>query len=756
MRLRSRSSFHGLRAAFTLLACGCSATGPTPERAHPPAFGSSENPALQQIEVRKVSDLPALAIVERAGDPTSAVVATVRTSPEAAVGLSSVVATRLEAKGLHVQQRVQRRAFSIVLRGDPAPFFAAFKEALAVPIRPADTTRIERPTRDARPEEKDVDECEGRVDTAATTTDATTLDAARAAIDVGAIAFGFVGTKDALEPATAAWSAAAPFPHADAPASAPWPTARSVRVSAREDAGPPSVRVALFVSDPLRAVTSASALEGEGGDPLRSKLARTGALQVASVRGVSRAEGGCIAVSLSATGATESVTDDAIVSSVALVEESLRKATSTPAPADAALERVARARDPIDAAELAAWWTFAKPEGGDAVAAIAATLPRNRAPEKLRAVLDRPAPAAVIEVDGVLREEVGQGELWVLVGNPCAAAEEGPHQWGATALAARARALGVTGEDDVSVESFATTDGIGILAHAAIRAGESDDALAERVATAAAGALFGGPPLRDALGRAELGTIADLERVWGPRSFGLEAFARAFGPDHLSLVEPRGTVADVVRADYARAAGAWATLAAGPARVVTLANRSASQAAAVERSIGAWILPSQSRGCAKIDVAAFDRTPRELDVDLGGRALARLGARVEPSIAIVLARLIETRRPHVTTESTGGILVLGIDADAAGLGAEVDALVATLDAIAKGDVTDAELERARIEARDDALRDASDPRTRLLALFARRSTPSSFSPIEPASASDFRAWAKMHAAADQWVVVRER
>ena len=78
------------------LALGCSGPTGTAGLTQLP-LGQSENPALQQIEVRKIADLPALAIVERAGDASPAAAITVRVVPEVATGLASILAARLEA-----------------------------------------------------------------------------------------------------------------------------------------------------------------------------------------------------------------------------------------------------------------------------------------------------------------------------------------------------------------------------------------------------------------------------------------------------------------------------------------------------------------------------------------------------------------------------------------------------------------------------------------------------------------------------------
>ncbi|MFO0615968.1 MAG: hypothetical protein U0414_25460 [Polyangiaceae bacterium] len=522
----------------------------------------------------------------------------------------------------------------------------------------------------------------------------------------------------------------------------------------------PELTVALFVPDPLRAVSASEALRGEAGDALRSKLARSPyRFQVAQINGVSRSEGGCISVVLTGTASpAEAAADGALGSSAALVEASLRTEIGRPPAPDAALERVARTADLV-AAELAAWWTFATDHGGDPVVAVSASLPESRASatKSAAAVLDAAPNEPPVAVDHVERDESGQGELWVLLGNPCAAIEEGGHQWGGASLAARARALDVSGERDVAVEAFAAPEGVGVFAHAPIGAGEADDDLARRVAAVASKALLGSSASRDALARAQASSIGDLEGAWGPRAFGLDAFARAFAPEHPSVVEPRGTVTDLMRSDYARATGSWAALASGPLRLVTLTNRSPTQGPAAAVAVDAWLLPSQvARGCAKLDATEPDRSPKQIDVALEDRGVALFGLRAEPPMATILVELARAERPQARARFEGGIVVLEVESGADHVDADVDAVTAMLTRLARGEVSDEALARARDAARATALREAADPRARLLALFAKRSTPATFAPVEPASVADFKAWARAQAAPDRWVVIRER
>src|SRR5690606_32490877 len=101
------------------------------------------------------------------------------------------------------------------------------------------------------------------------------------------------------------------------------------------------------------------------------------------------------------------------------------------------------------------------------------------------------------------RTERGQGQLWMMIGSPCAMRHEGEWDAGVTATAVTAAAA-ESADPAVSIEPWVSADGVGIIAHGAVLdAEETPDALARRVARAAAHAYASLPRDAGAFARAQ-------------------------------------------------------------------------------------------------------------------------------------------------------------------------------------------------------------------------------------------------------------
>src|SRR5262249_43976692 len=147
-------------------------------------------------------------------------------------------------------------------------------------------------------------------------------------------------------------------------------------------------------------------------------------------------------------------------------------------------------------------------------------------------------------------------------------------------------------DDGVAIEPWITGDGVGLLAHAAPRDGESATALAQRVANAAARTLAATIPNNEALASARATALEQLEQLAGRQASALEAFAGAIVPDHPSWVMPLGTWARVAGAGLESVRLRWQALAAGPLRAAVIANVDEAQAAAALDAIDRWITPT--------------------------------------------------------------------------------------------------------------------------------------------------------------------
>jgi hypothetical protein len=277
-------------------------------------------------------------------------------------------------------------------------------------------------------------------------------------------------------------------------------------------------------------------------------------------------------------------------------------------------KQILTAADAREAAQRAAWWSLAGVETGAPtrwVSALGLPVPHDRAlrdespttnpaaDARFAEEVDRAAATDDAGAERKLAVETGQGELWVLLASPCGVAEETTMDPGLGALATVAAVETRRRADSVTLEPWITTDGIGVLAHAAPRDEHETPAdLARRVADAAARALTATTPDPDAYAASRAAVLEHLERADGPQGAALAALAAGAAPEHPSWLEPFGS--------WARVAGAGAdavrmrahALARGPLRVAVLANTDAAQGTAAADAVDRWLSPSPgARAC---------------------------------------------------------------------------------------------------------------------------------------------------------------
>src|SRR5690606_14392132 len=89
-------------------------------------------------------------------------------------------------------------------------------------------------------------------------------------------------------------------------------------------------------------------------------------------------------------------------------------------------------------------------------------------------------------IEGRVRVERGQGEVWVLVASPCGTDAETDADAGLTALFVAAAAENAKSSPDARVEPWMTADGAGLLVHGPWIPGETPEAHARRLADVAA------------------------------------------------------------------------------------------------------------------------------------------------------------------------------------------------------------------------------------------------------------------------------
>ncbi|MFT3764322.1 MAG: hypothetical protein QM820_02180 [Minicystis sp.] len=398
---------------------------------------------------------------------------------------------------------------------------------------------------------------------------------------------------------------------------------------------------------------------------------------------------------------------------------------------------------------------------------------------RFRSELDR-ALAVSAGAERHLAVERGQGELWMLLASPCGVAEESTTDAGLGAVAVLASIEARRRPGDVAVEPWITPDGVGVVAHASFRdERETAEALARRIADAAARTLTATVPAGEALQSARTAVLDHLERTAGHQGAAEGALAPAIAPDHPSWVEPFGLFRRVVEASAESVHARGQALAFGPLRLAVLANGDAAQAAAAADAVDRWLSPAPGPRTCRVGPASPPRTGH-LDVRLpDGAPLAQglvgVALPLPPSpgngpyayrhstdltaavldgpgglLAGALASAGATASVRVLGGSRAPALVVDVRAPEGGLAAavaEVKALLLRLPTT----VTEADLARAAalVERREQDAR--ADPRRRLADLWIGRPAP----PARPTLAA-FRAFLAVALREAALVVVEAR
>jgi hypothetical protein len=720
--------------------------------------------------------------VSRDGDPSPAVAAVIATGlgPAVTTALAAIVDGRLHAAGFDAEVHVDRDAFRVELQladaGRAPALFAAFTAAMSRPLAAGSAelalagrrlASLGRNPLDA-PELTAIAACTGALGVApgerlpdlGGEAAIRELDASRrAALHTGNVAIAAVGPASFGPQIERALERSDGWPAAPVAASAdPWPSAdvTGVYVSPSLDRRSARITIAVRVADPELAASAAERL-GAPDSPLVARLRLLPEpWRVVQVAGVARARGGGCASVVLETG--QHAPGQPIEPGAALAAAVARREIAAELAAGGgavAGRQILTATDTRDAAARAAWWALASsspgvgPRWAEALGVPAAG-ERGREPpppvaagrfqaELARAVAAGAAPAAERRVS----VERGQGELWVLLASPCGVAEEGALDAGFGALAALAAIEARRRVEGVTLEPWITSDGTGLIAHAALRDdGESSVDLARRVAGAAARALTATAPTAEALAAARAALLDHLERTAGHQGAAFAVFAPAMSPDHPSWLEPAGVWARVAGAGLEAVRLRGQALASGPLRVAVLANADAAQAAAAADAVDRWLSPTAAPRACHPGAAASPRPGRyearmPADAPLAqaligvpvpapgapGRDLAELSAAALDGsgglLATALAQAAATASARLAGGSRSPSLILDVRAPVEVLAAavaEVRALLARLPTAA----TEADLVRAAAAASRREHDARADPRRRLGDLWAGR------------------------------------
>jgi hypothetical protein len=495
------------------------------------------------------------------------------------------------------------------------------------------------------------------------------------------------------------------------------------------------------------------------------------------VSGVSWPEGGCLVVEVepgaSGRGARgESREWDlerftmhaAYALEVARQESELALDAARVDDGEAARLAIDRGGDAREAADRAAWWGWPK-------VATAAPPPSTQAARTSTSVLSLPLAALAkgpqADVDGVVekartkfvasldrariawargeldvksRVEEGQGELWIALGSPCGVAWEGTLDAGlahvaieslAASAAARAEAAGV------AIEPWSSTQGIGLVAHAPARAGESSAALAQRVGDLVGRAFLTAFPTREEVAIARGEAVSLLSDPTPPAPM-LRPALIASTPEHPSFLDALGVAESVAKIGHEAVELRLSTLRAGPLRLAALANADVGQIDVATRAAERWVprLPGETRACPMVELGPAPKSALHvvhvatgtgiaiaLPIDDADRdaatALAAVldgpGGRLEAELASKgLATSYESKLVRGQGRSALAIVVLAPNGNLDAVAAAVRTL---LEKLRTNGPEDADLARAEARRAQASLQRRLDPRGRVVDLF---------------------------------------
>jgi hypothetical protein len=560
-----------------------------------------------------------------------------------------------------------------------------------------------------------------------------------------------------------------------APTTTPSPNAIGVTTTADAHDG------AVLVVEGAPRATTASVLaaldDPEGALALRLRASED--WRASAVAGAARNDGACFVVQLQARGAGKEWSADRASMRAAVALEIARQEIDRALDAARATNETAAARlaigtggDPREAADRAAWWAWpaaaspassgatspttlrasstlsvplplavkgATPSAVDAEAVVAAASPKFTA-AVARAKLAWARP----EIDVRGRVEAGQGELWALVGSSCGVAHETSTDAGLASVAVAtlvSASAPRAATDGVILEPWIAPAGVGVVAHAAPKPGESPGAHAQRVSDLAARAFLASFPRGDDVVSARAASLVAHADASAATDL-VHAALAAVRPDRPSFLYAEGDAAAIAHVSLDSVALRLSTLRDGPLRLAVIANGDQAQVDAATRAADRWAprRPGETRACPAIDPGvapkgglhaltvksgtgvafAFPVDEAQRDAaTLLAFALSADGGRLAPALAGA-ASVVDARLVRGLDRSALVVVALAPDAN-------VDAVAAKLrglfEAMRTGAIAAEDLARAEHARTDAATARRLDPRARLVDLFLGDAPP---------------------------------
>ena len=725
-----------------------------------PHAGVSPPGESPRLDVRVLTGRPTVLVVARDGDPRAALVATVAVpaGPVASTALAALVEARLSAAGLPgVDTQADRDGYRVrVLLASGAELeraVTALHAAMTVPLAEEAPARKLVSARVAALRARSLDDdallpmvrCTGELAIAPSEKlgdPLPSLESWRQASHAGtSVVLAAVGSASIVGPlaervqALPEWSASPASP----PASGEAMRVAQQYVETGRRKGTARLSVAVELAD-----RGAALLAADGAGSPRSALgARLAALpvpfRVRRAIGTLGREGGCVLVEAEAEPASAPLEASA-AAAAAVIARDLSTSSSGDDQGEVA-RRVRAQGDPRDAAAAAGRWALSRPGSGPPRVHVALGLAPSaksgdadavasaRFADAVTRALSAPPPV----VEARVRAEPGQGEIWALVGSPCAVVEDATEA-GLTALSLVRAARDAASEEGVTIEPWVAPDGAGLIAHALPRSGETPAAAAARVTEAAARALYAPPAGQTTFSDSRALLLSRSETTGDHHRDPLVA---ALSPSTASQLAPWGLFEALARGGAAAAELRREALVEGPARVAVLAPDGVDATGAIPGVVARWLpfRPSSARcgampapaiasGLVRTDKQASRRhgwVSLPVDASGAGWAAASMTALALSGQGGALERALEGTASrgaaYLLGSGTRAVLVVEVDGEPDRLDAATSQVRALLSRLGRGGATQADHARAlgRHEAADLAAR--LDPRRRLIDLF---------------------------------------
>jgi hypothetical protein len=737
-----------------------------------PTLATSPADSLARIETRQLEARPRLTLIARGGDPHAVLALAVVTGddPFASVALAALLEHRMRAAGFDAEASAHRGSLRLTMAAADADkaeeAVDALRSAFATSVAAGDPALELAGRRIAALKRHPLDDvalvplaaCSGQLGVVGNasppkltgTGGASRLDGwRRTMLLAGRSSLAAVGEDSVIRSAADALAAGSAWPRGAATAW-PWPAADnhgSYRSSAIAE-GEHRLELGIHLADARHAQSAVRRAAAHS--PLSAKLATIApAWQLLRASASAMPVGGCVRLTLAPSVEAAAEPSEFAASArraVSLVARELTLEASRDRGAFDVAGSILEAGDASVAAARAAWWALTtpteKPLRIASALGVSALGRDTRDDDPLgaayRAAMQaRPTESATDPLlESRTRLEQGQGSLWLLVGSPCAIRQEGGWDAGRAALGAMLAASNASPLDGVTIEPWVGPDGVGIVAHAAVRsADEKPDALARRVAEAAARALTA-PGNHASFARAQQGVLAALR---GPRHRLAVHAAKRLAPERLSWLLPFGEEPRQAAATLGSVGDAWRSLLRSPLRLAVLANATEAQASTATKVIDGW-LPVEAKHAPCQDAAgapALQPGRQELAGDsapFAAAVAARLPASALPAARLAeavlslddgpLAKALDGKTHRWSVKLIGGsvmgALIVELRAPDTTLRAAESAAAAALSALGKTDLSPALVDQARAKLEREQLRRRRDPRERLVDLWLGR------------------------------------